>query len=147
MNNTIQISLQGQDTIDYLIRNLDDFDKDKAVRKGLGEGADVFKSGGMQRLRSRLKTPGGKTGNLLHSFTARVKRQTLGALAGFNYLGRHSHLVDRGTVRRFRRNGATTGIMPANYFWTETKDQDAGKALNKVLDGIEMAVERINARQ
>lgn len=147
MNNTVTISLRGQATIDYLIQNLDDFDKDKAIREGLGAGADVLKSGGMQRLRSRLKSPQGKTGNLLHSFTTRVKRQSLGALAGFNYLGRHSHLVDLGSVKRYRKNGATTGIMPANRFWSDTRDIDTPKALDKVYDGIESAVERINSRQ
>lgn len=146
MNNTIRLDLRGQETIDYLVRNLSNFDKDKAIRKGLGEGAIVFKSGGMQRLKSRLKSPGGKTGNLLHSFTTRIKRQKLGSLAGFNYLGPHSHLVDLGTVRRYRKNGATTGVMPANYFWSDTRNLDSSKALNKVYDGIESAVERINSR-
>ena len=82
----------------------------------------------------------------------RVKKRKLGALAGFsmNYsrmekegYGSHSWLVDRGTVKRQTRSGKNRGIMPASYFWTDTKNEAGVSAIREIENGIITAVERM----
>ena len=84
----------------------------------------------------------------MNSFTNRVKRNKLGALAGFDRPGgNHSHLVDRGTKRRYTKSGAYRGIMPGNRFWTDTEKTEEARALQAVYEGTQKAVQRINSRR
>ena len=150
------------DRIYYLIDGLSNLEKDKAVKEGLRAGAYVFLAGGKRRLRQRMRNKEGVTGNLLRSFKVRVKRTKLGALAGFGKTtdvrkvgfgsddgkGYHAHLVDKGTVlRRTKKSNAERGVMPANYFWTDTINQDSAKALDEVYKRTSIAVQRIRMRQ
>ncbi|MCI1681444.1 MAG: hypothetical protein LKI39_02685 [Bacteroides sp.] len=86
----------------------------------------------------------------MSSFKSLVYRRYPGALVGF-YRGpgggNHAHLVDRGTRKRPHPRTGTSGIMPGNHFWTETFEQDSGKAKDKVLIGIQGCVNRINNRR
>lgn len=150
------------DRVYYTIDGLSNMDKDKAVKQGLRAASYVFLAGGRQRLRQRMRNKAGVTGNLLRSFKVRVKRTKLGALAGFGKTndvrkvgfgsdggnGYHAHLVDRGTtLRRTKKSNAERGVMPANYFWSDTINQDSNKALDKLYQGIERAVSKIKERQ
>jgi len=139
------------------VNELQNIDKDKAIKAGLKQGAFVFLAGGKRRLRDRMKSgKNGVTGNLVSSFRVRVKRTKLGALAGFNSTqgfgknggkGYHAHLVDRGTTLRANKKNANRGIMPGNFFWTDTIANDDSKALDKVYKGVERAVLRIQNRR
>lgn len=152
----IEVKQIDRESITYLVRRLDDFEKDKAIRTGLKAGGNVFQLGGKRRLRSSMKNPKGVTGNLLRSFHVRVKRQKLGVIVGFKRSnkfmiiggGNHAHLVDRGTKKRYlkTRGNKYVGEMPANRFWSDTESQDGGKAVNEVYTGVERAVERIKNR-
>lgn len=129
----------GLDKVQAALGKLAVMPSDPAVKKGLDEAAKVFVDGGRARLAARLLHHGRNTGNLNRSFTRYVKRRGGGALAGFvrgAMGGNHSHLVDRGTVKRYTRDGRYRGIMPANYFWKQTLDEDSGMAAEAVLDGI-----------
>ena len=137
-----QVIIRKED-LDYLLLNLDEIKKNRAVRSGLAAGAKVLRSAGLQRLRSRTKR---QTGNLQGSLATRVKRSSLGALVGFGEKGQHAHLVDKGTLLRRKRNGQSTGRMPAYKFWSDTRDADYGTAIKAVETGINRAVERINNR-
>lgn len=140
----------------HAVDGLASIDKDKAVKAGLRAGEYVFLAGGRRRLKSRMKSgPNGVTGNLIKSFTIRVKRAKLGALAGFSTTqsfgkdggkGYHAHLVDLGTTSRNNKKSANRGVMPGNLFWSDTVAQDDVKALDKVYKGIERAVQRIKDR-
>ena len=88
----------------------------------------------------------------MKSMRTRVKKRKLGALAGFsmNYsrmaeegYGSHSWLVDRGTVKRETKKKQNRGIMPASYFWTDTKNQAGSGAIREIENGIITAVERM----
>ena len=88
----------------------------------------------------------------MKSMRTRVKKRKLGALAGFsmNYsrmkeegYGSHSWLVDRGTVKRKTKAGYNRGIMPASYFWTDTKNEAGSSAIREIENGIVTAVERM----
>lgn len=91
----IQIRTIDRENIIYLVDRLETFEKDKAIKSGLRAAVNVFRVRGRSNLRSRLLHHGKQTGHLMNSFTTRVKRNKLGALAGFDRPGgNHSHLVD-----------------------------------------------------
>lgn len=144
----MEVKVIDRESIIFLVQELENFEKDKAIKKGLGAAARVFLQAGKQTLRARMKRRRGSTGNLLSSFTVRVKKSKPGALSGFKWpQGNHAHLVDMGTVARFKKNGASTGIMPANRFWTDTKQTEGSRALDRLYKGVEEAVNLINQRR
>ena len=157
-DNFIDITISNQQVLDALTTGLSGIDKDSAIKRGLSKGGEVLKKGGMERLKNRMRAgPGGKTGNLLRSFTARVKRNKPGVLAGFQKGkngGNHSHLVDLGTVERMRHRkswksggkGGSTGAARANYFWKDTNDLDKNKAMGEIQKGITECVEKVKAK-
>lgn len=108
----------------------------KAYRRGMREASKVLIRGGRQRLRDRLLRNGKSTGALLSSFAFRIKRRKPEAIVGFGTLGRHAHLVDRGTEVRETGKGYSRGKMPANYFWSATKEQDGKEAIEAMKRGI-----------
>lgn len=149
----IKVEQINPNAISYLVRGLDNFEKDKAIKEGLRKGGNVFKTGGRRRLKSSMRNSRGVTGNLLSSFHVRVKRQKLGMLVGFRRStrnmqiggGNHAHLVDEGTDKRYwkTRGRKSTGRMTATRFWSDTKIQEWDSASSKIFEGIESAVERI----
>lgn len=143
----IEIKQIDRENIQYLVNNLEDIEKDKAIRSGLRSAVNVFRVKGRSNLRSRNLGHGKQTNHLMNSFTTRVKRNRLGALSGFDRPGgNHAHLVDSGTKIRKTKSGANRGIMPANRFWSDAKISEEGKALNAVYQGVRKAVQRINNR-
>lgn len=161
MNNFIEIRQIDRDAVSHLVRNLEDFEKDKAIKSGLGDAGNVFKTGGKSRLKRRMKSGSkGVTGNLMRSFHVRVKKGKPGVLIGFKQGtggGSHSHLVDRGTDERYwkarnykNKQGTyrkSTGRGIGNAFWIDTESQDHPKAMDKLYVGIERAVNRISSRR
>lgn len=140
----------GVERIYRLVDDLRQIDQNTAIKAGLRRGANVFIRTGRQNLRARNNE---KTGNLMKSMRTRVKKRKLGALAGFsmNYsrmkeegYGSHSWLVDRGTVKReTKKTKKNRGIMPASYFWTDTKNEAGSSAIREIEKGIITAVERM----
>lgn len=144
----IQVSVIDKENIQYLVRNLEDFEKDKALRSGLRAAVNIFRVRGRSNLRSRLLHHGVQTNHLMNSFSSRVKRNKLGALAGFDRPGgNHSHLVDRGTKRRYTKAGLNRGVMPGNRFWSDAEKTEESRAMQAVYEGTQKAVQRINSRR
>lgn len=150
-NGNVKIGAEiiGIERINRLVADLRDIDQNKAIKAGLRRGANIFIRTGRQNLKARNNE---KTGNLMKSMRTRVKKRKLGALAGFsmNYsrmaeegYGSHSWLVDRGTVKRETKKKQNRGIMPASYFWTDTKNQAGSGAIREIENGIITAVERM----
>ena len=148
-NVRIGAEMVGVERIYGLVNDLRQIDQNTAIKAGLRRGANVFIRTGRQNLRARNNE---KTGNLMKSMRTRVKKRKLGALAGFsmNYsrmkeegYGSHSWLVDRGTVKRKTKAGYNRGIMPASYFWTDTKNEAGPTAIREIENGIIKAVERM----
>ena len=148
-NVRIGAEMVGVERIYRLVDDLRQIDQNTAIKAGLRRGANVFIRTGRQNLRARNDE---KTGNLMKSMRTRVKKRKLGALAGFsmNYsrmkeegYGSHSWLVDRGTVKRKTKAGYNRGIMPASYFWTDTKNEAGSSAIREIEKGIITAVERM----
>lgn len=153
MNNFIEIRHINKSEVEYLVRNLQDFEKDKALKGGLQSAGKVFMTGGKSRLRRNMKSGSrGVTGNLLRSFQVKVKRNKPGVLIGFKQGkegGSHAHLVDKGTDRRYwkTRKRKYVGRVIANHFWSDTEAQDYPKAMDNLYIGIEKAVNRISSRR
>ena len=148
-NIRIGAEMVGVERIYVLVNDLRQIDQNTAIKAGLRRGANVFIRTGRQNLRARNNE---NTGNLMKSMRTRVKKRKLGALAGFsmNYsrmkeegYGSHSWLVDRGTVKRKTKAGYNRGIMPASYFWTDTKNEAGSAAIREIENGIITAVERM----
>ena len=141
----IQATLIDYDRVYAAISGLSNIEKDKVIKAGLRAATTIFIRSGRSNLTARLR--GNKTtGNLKKSFRTKVKRTKLGALAGFNSLGMHAHLLDNGTVRRTTRSGRNRGVMPANHFWSDAITNNENAAISKVYDGIDRAVNRILLR-
>lgn len=145
----IGVTQINREHINYLVNSLEDFEKDKAIRKGLLSGGNLLKQGGVRRLKTRMKSPMGVTGNLIRSFSVRVKKAKLGVLSGFGYPeGRHSWLVDQGTnFRHTKKDYAFRGYGRALRYWEDTKEKDGPRAILETEKGIERAVQRINERR
>lgn len=144
----IQVSIVDRENLQYLVSNLEDFEKDKALKSGLRAASNVFRVKGRSNLRARLLHHGKQTDHLMNSFTTRVKRNKIGALAGFDRPGgNHAHLVDEGTKRRYTKSGRDRGVMPGNRFWSDTKETEENKAMQAVYEGVKKVVQRINERR
>lgn len=125
------------------IENLKDFEKDKVVKKGLSDSTKIFIGAGKSNLSSRLKNKGGKTGNLIKSFRTKLKRNKLGALAGFSGKGAHSHLIDSGTDIRTTKKGYNRGKVIGNRFWTDAITNNQSKAIDRLYTSIDRAIEKL----
>lgn len=143
-----------RENIENLVKGLDDFEKDKAIKSGLRSALNIFRVRGRSNLRERLLRHGKQTGHLMNSFTTRIKRRKLGGLAGFDRPGgNHAHLVDAGTQRRYTtgrrgtRKGMYRGVMPGNRFWQDAEQSESQKAMNALYAGIQRAAARIDARR
>lgn len=149
------VKIIGEDRINAMLQELNDIDTNKSIKAGLRKGLNILRQGGLKRLKSRMKSPSGVTGNLVKSFNVRVKKNKLGGLAGFgmvsdtdgnHIIARHAHLVDLGTAERERQNGGSTGKMPSLNFWTDTRNDDMDNAVGEVLKGTEQAILKIMSK-
>lgn len=140
----IVVDVQTRQAAEYLVSNLDSFDQQKAIKEGMLRAAKVFSRRGRSNLRSRLKGKG--NGNLLRAFGVVYRKQYLMSLAGYTGRGRHAHLVDLGTRRRRTKSGKNRGVMPANYFWSDARRSEERSAMQEILHGIELAIQRIQSR-
>lgn len=155
------MTVKGMQDIEMAVSDLENMEKDKAIRAGLRMGGNYLMRKGRVRLAQRnykgYTTKSGRLTSfgkeelaahaLYYAFRVRVKRRSLGALVGFNYRGHHAHLVDLGTKKRPHPITGTSGVMPASRFWSETAEQDWNGAMGKVMEGIQRAVYRIQMRR
>lgn len=126
--------------VHFAISELRDIDKSKVIKEGLRKATRFLVNKG----RANIKVS--RSGNLYKSMTNKIKRRKLGALAGFGALGRHAHLVDSGTQKRYTKKGYYRGAVKGNKFWEQTVDTNYSQALEILYDGIERAVDKIMIR-
>lgn len=138
--------------IDAFVSELEEANKDKAIRGGLLRGAKVLERVGRMNLRQRNNE---HTGNLMKSMRAKLARRQLKAYAGFERsyrlnlekgVGNHAHLVDKGTVERYTKKGSYRGIMPASYFWEDTKQNSTNEVRRAIGEGVEEYVRRLTEK-
>ena len=147
-----EVKIIGQDRINAMLQQLNDIDSNKSVKAGIRKGVNLLRRGGIRRLKERMKSPEGVTGNLLKAFRVKVKKNKLGGLAGFGMAvdtqggtirAMHAFIVDLGTGQRAREKGGSTGKMPALHYWTDTRNEDMDNAIGEVLKGTEVALTKI----
>ena len=149
------VQIIGQDRINEMLRQLNEIDSNKAVKAGIRKGVNLLRRAGVRRLKDRMKSPAGVTGNLLKAFQVKVKKSKLGGLAGFGMItdtqggkirAMHAYIVDLGTAERSRNGGGSTGKMPALRYWTDTRNEDMSGAIDEVLKGTEEAILKIMSK-
>ena len=149
------VKIIGEDRINAMLQELNDIDTNKSIKAGLRKGVNLLRRGGIRRLKERMKSPEGVTGNLLKAFRVKVKKNKLGGLAGFGMAvdtqggtirAMHAFIVDLGTGQRAREKGGSTGKMPALRYWTDTRNEDMDNAVGEVLKGTEQAILKIMSK-
>ena len=112
----------------------------------LKKGAQYLMNKGRLKLRQRMKSRKGVSGNLLRSFSYRIKKRKFGALIGFKEKGRHAHLVSQGTRKRYTRKGQYRGFVTGNHFWEDTRQKETPKAMVLILNQIKASINNIKNR-
>lgn len=148
----IKVEIKNIERVYALVDELKGVDRNRAIRSGMIQGAKVFTRLGRKNLISRNDE---HTGNLLQSMRWKSARNSLAVYAGFERsykfqalkgVGNHAHLVDRGTKIRKTKKGYNRGIMPASYFWTDTRNEGGGDAMRSIEKGIINMVENLKMK-
>lgn len=149
----LKVDLQTEQAIQYLIRNLEIFEQNKALREGLRDAARIFEREGRSNLLSAAT--GVASGEMLRGVSSRIRvsrKASEPTVVGFRRpRGNLAHLVDLGTKERFYKkigkNGKrkSVGRMPANYFFTDARIEGEKPAMDAIYDGIQRAIDRINS--
>ena len=129
-----------------ILKQLDDLKNiptyDKEVNEGLKKGSQYLVRMGKKRLRERMISGSkGVTGNLLRSFTYKIKKQNLGVLVGYKKKGSHSWLVSEGTKKRQGR-----GQVVGNKYWKDTKQKDTNTAIYYIVHSIKQSISNLKSR-
>lgn len=154
----------NREALFHLVEDLEAFEKDKALKSGIRAGLGVIIRRGKSNLNAR--TIGTGRGDLVGAFSTRIKRFKIGGLSGFRRsnkhvqyekAGNHAHLVDQGTKERSYMNAngkryRTGKILGKSSrfelgFWTDAIASEETKAIDKVHEGVEKAVQRIKNRR
>lgn len=156
----IDFDIEGIEEVNTFIRDLEDFEKDKAVQGGIKNALRVIQRQAKKNLRERTKGHGKNPGLLARSIVVKLKRFKLGGLVGIRWYAHHAHLVNRGTKDRWAylsgsskamkkkgiRGSYYRGRVKATKFWDDAPKGKEGEMYDKLLIGIERAVKRINRK-
>lgn len=144
----IQIELINLETVKDAIQELgDSVTQHKVVDAALKIGARYLMNKGRLKLRQRMKNRKGVSGNLLKSFSYRIKKRKFGALVGFKQTGKHAHLVSQGTRKRYTRKSQYRGFVVGNAFWEDTREKETPKAMVLILNQIKASINNIKNRR
>lgn len=143
----IEIELLNLETVKDAIQELgDSISQHKVVDAALKKGARYLMAKGRLKLRQRMKSRKGVSGNLLKSFSYRIKKRKFGAIVGFKETGKHAHLVSQGTRKRYTRKGRYRGFVTGNAFWEDTRQKDTPRAMVLILNQIKASITNIKNR-
>jgi len=144
----IEIELLNLETVKDAIQELgDSVTQHKTVDAALKIGARYLMNKGRLKLRQRMKSRKGASGNLLKSFSYRIKKRKFGALVGFKQTGKHAHLVSQGTRKRYTRKSQYRGFVVGNAFWEDTRQKETPRAMVLILNQIKASINNIKNRR
>jgi hypothetical protein len=144
----LQIELINLESVKDAIQELgDSVTQHKTVDAALKKGAQYLMAKGRLKLRQRMKSRKGVSGNLLKSFSYRIKKRKFGAIVGFKQTGKHAHLVSQGTRKRYTRKGLYRGFVTGNRFWEDTRQKDTPRAMVLILNQIKASITNIKNRR
>lgn len=151
---TFEMSQRDYQALQKILTGVSNVDKQKAILGSLLQGAKEIGRAGKSNLSTRNKK---KTGNLSKSIASKIVRKWSAAYAGFKrsgaYKGNHSHLVDRGTAKRWTKKGAYRGSVSkgspytGTKFWTDAVKTNGPMAMSRVMDVIYDELDKITRRK
>lgn len=130
-------------------------EQEAVIHKGLQEGLELvvkqgkinLKSSGINLNNTYYGKRANKTTHLVKSFKKIIKKKELKGWGGFSRpAGSAAHLIDRGTQLRHKKNGASTGKVTGNLFWTKAVDAKSYQAQMELIDSVEKSIENIRRR-
>ena len=128
-----------------ILGSMDKVDQKPEIRRALSDGVQVIIATGKSNLAQRNKV---KTGNLKKSFKKSIQTKKTSAYAGFiRPKGAHSHLVDRGTKKRYTKSGYYRGSAKGTLFWTDAVQTKGQEAMSKLMDAIYKSLDNITSRR
>ena len=144
----IEIELLNLESVKDAIQELgDSVTQHKVVDAALKKGSQYLMNKGRLKLRQRMKNRKGVTGNLLKSFSYRIKKRKFGALVGFKQTGKHAYLVSQGTRKRYTRKELYRGFVTGNHFWEDTRQKETPRAMVLILNQIKASINNIKNRR
>lgn len=140
-----------------VLNGLSTLEQDAVIQKGLQEGLRIISQQGKANLRTRMSTDPWRVtmrkrmaakrgGDLLSSVGTRVLKKKGKGYTGFGKTGRHAHLVDRGTVKRYTKSGGYRGSVKGSMFWTDAFNSQKDRAANELMDSIRLSINKLIAR-
>lgn len=157
-NQNLTLSLDEKDynRIQSALSNLSRIERNAIVQRGLQEGVILFVKQGRINLRNTLSTEPQnvrmRKGNLIRSFTTRIKKLKGKGYAGFNSKGHHAHLVNDGTKKRWTKKGAYRGSVSKNSpmkgsnFWRNAFEIQKENAAKELMNSIRISINKIVGR-
>lgn len=136
----IEVKLIDYEKIYSMINDLNDIEKNKTIKYGLRRASNIFVQAGKVSIISNQNVDSGK---MLSSLITKVKKEKLGALAGFTVSGNQSHLIDKGTVERVTKSGKKTGKITGNNFWQDAVNANENTAIDTIYTSIQKAIENL----
>jgi HK97 gp10 family phage protein len=143
----MKAQLTGFENLQGVFNHMDQADKRKIMLSAFKKAVKPTE------MVMRDNAPHGKTGNLRRSIGTIVMKDQVGVYVGARikggYKGYHGHIVEEGTVQRFRKtkNNAPTGKMRYKGFVRAAVKFTEPMVLNTVRDEWDKAIERFIIRR
>ncbi|WP_022699301.1 HK97-gp10 family putative phage morphogenesis protein [Euryhalocaulis caribicus] len=136
-----KIAISGASEIADALEKFPEFVERRLLSNALAAGGRVI----AKDARMRVKID---DGDLKRSIKVKADRRdrTLVAVGAARPLGNHAHLVEFGTGERFKKDGRSTGAMPAAPFLRPAADAKAGEAVRKIADNLGKGIAREAAK-
>lgn len=153
----IEVRVLNLDTVISELNRLGNIQTNRDVGNGLKKAGNYLIRRGKEKLKKRLNKSQypfhnydrhrkGK-GNLRKAFAITIFKRNKGVIAGFTKKGSHAHLIDLGTQQRQTSKGYNRGLVKANHFWTDTKNDDTTQAQGLIMDGLQKALDKLRNRR
>jgi hypothetical protein len=149
-NLTITLNKKELAAVNHWLSQMSDVDQKNTVQNALKSGAQIIQNAGRANFDARNKSV---TGNLKRSFALKVNKKKAYALSGFKRPGgAHAHLIDRGTKKRYTKNGYYRGSVSkdapnkGSMFWTDAVESKGPEALNRIMDAVYKSLQEITNR-
>lgn len=167
-NMTFTMDRVDYDRIMRALNGMYNFEKNAVVKQGLSDAMQLFVDKGKSNIKANNPQGTGKLARSLKKKIVPTKGKGYAGggpvkVNGKTVVQRHLHLVDRGTVTRFHKDGTPTGAMyrgKGGYIWggkpyiphgkpgawTSAFESEKMRAANELMDTIENCINQIISR-
>lgn len=136
-----KIEISGAAEIERALKQFPEFVQRRLLSNALAAGGRVIAKDAAGRVAV-------DDGDLKKSIKVKADRRdrTLVSVGAARPRGGHAHLVEFGTGERFKKDGRSTGSMPAAPFLRPAADAKAGEAVRKIADNLGKGIAREAAK-